>query len=318
MFKNVKWGSNKFVVAWLFMSFVLVSGVPSRAIAQETGWTISQSGSAAFAHPKDVIQLSVYEQGMTSSMEVSEIRGVLEYDSSLFTVQNVVGNGLGTAGVDNSGGFVLSNSAGKSLGNGDLLFHISLVVRDSASVGKTTVCVNEITISDTSGTSNQISNYVPSTINLEAAASTEEPEDEEFGENEEFEDESYEEDGNWEEEEPEDEQSEEEGDWEEEDWEEDEEEGSSRTILKVEPGKRVTMTKKGYKELHFVLEQGTHNVGYYMVPEGTLSLGVTTTRLEDHLTPQGGTLAFTYNTDSGGYEMYENDITIRIVPTGEE
>lgn len=100
--------------------------------------------------------------------------------------------------------------------------------------------------------------------------------------------------------------------------EEDEEEGSSRTILKVEPGKRVTMTKKGYKELHFVLEQGTHNVGYYMVPEGTLSLGVTTTKLEDHLTPQGGTLAFTYNTDSGGYEMYENDITIRIVPTGEE
>lgn len=100
--------------------------------------------------------------------------------------------------------------------------------------------------------------------------------------------------------------------------EEDEEQGNSRTILKVESGKRVTMTKKGYHELHFVLEQGTHNVGYYTVPEGTLSLGVTTTRLEDHLTPQGGSLHFTYNTDSGGYEMFENNITIQINPTGEE
>lgn len=94
--------------------------------------------------------------------------------------------------------------------------------------------------------------------------------------------------------------------------------GMSKTMLKVESGKRVTMTKKGWHELHFVLEEGKHNVGYYSIPEGTLSLGVMTTRLEDRLTPQGGTLEFTYNTDSGGYEMFENNITIQINPTTEE
>ncbi len=95
---------------------------------------------------------------------------------------------------------------------------------------------------------------------------------------------------------------------------EEEDGGISKTMLKVEPGKRVTMTKKGWHELHFVLEEGKHNVGYYSIPEGTLSMGVLTTRLEDRLTAQGGTLEFTYNTDSGGYEMFENNISIEINP----
>lgn len=94
--------------------------------------------------------------------------------------------------------------------------------------------------------------------------------------------------------------------------------GNSRTMLKIEPGKRVTMTKKGWHELHFVLEEGVHSVGYYSVPEGTLSLGVTTSLLEDRVTPQGGELHFTYTTDSGGYEMFENNITISIKPISNE
>jgi uncharacterized beta-barrel protein YwiB (DUF1934 family) len=94
-----------------------------------------------------------------------------------------------------------------------------------------------------------------------------------------------------------------------------EEEGTSRTILKVEPGKRVTMTKKGCHELHFVLEKGTHSIGYYSVPEGTLSMGVMTTSLEDRLTMNGGTLKLCYNTDSGGYELFENQVTIEVNPT---
>lgn len=97
-----------------------------------------------------------------------------------------------------------------------------------------------------------------------------------------------------------------------------EDETTSRTILKVESGKRVTMTKKGWSEMHFVLEKGTHSVGYYSIPDGTITMGVMTTRLEDHLTPEGGTLQFTYNTDSGGYEMFENNMTIRINLAGEE
>ena len=97
-----------------------------------------------------------------------------------------------------------------------------------------------------------------------------------------------------------------------------EDQTTSRTMLKVEPGKRVTMTKKGWSEMHFVLEEGTHNVGYYAIPDGTITMGVTTTRLVDELTLNGGTLQFTYNTDSGGYEMFENNMTIRINVTGQE
>ncbi len=93
--------------------------------------------------------------------------------------------------------------------------------------------------------------------------------------------------------------------------------GTSRTMLKVEPGKRVTMTKKGSHELHFVLEEGTHSVGYYSIPEGTLSMGVMTTRLEDQLTPAGGYLKLGYTTDSGGFEMFENEVTITVNPMTE-
>lgn len=96
--------------------------------------------------------------------------------------------------------------------------------------------------------------------------------------------------------------------------EDEEEEGQSRVILRVESGKRVTLTRKGGSEMHFVLEKGLHSVGYYAVPEGQVSMGVTTTRLDDHLTEDGGTLGFTYCTDSGGYELFENNITIEINP----
>lgn len=201
MLKTISRLGNKFILFLICLSAIFVLGVPCNVNAQTLGLSIRQEVSTSSGQPGDVIQLLVYVQGMPSSIETAQVRGVLEYDTSLFTVQQVAGDGLGTASVDSLGSFTLSNSSGKSLENGDLIFHMSLLVKDGASVGKTTVCVNEIMISDTAGVSNQISNFVPSTINLLTSDSVEEPDEEDYGEDDENEeDESYDDTGEYEDE----------------------------------------------------------------------------------------------------------------------
>lgn len=181
---------NRFIL--LGLSMVLVFGFSSRIRVQAADVAIKQEVSASSGQPGDVIQLSVYVQGMTGSVEAAKIRGVLEYDTSLFTIQDVTGNGFTTDNVNRaSGSFSMTAGKGKTLQNGDMLFRISLQIKDKASVGQTTVCVNEVVVSDTAGAENHISNYIPSTISLEAADPEEDMEDkdeEEYEDGEDFDD----------------------------------------------------------------------------------------------------------------------------------
>lgn len=181
---------NRFIL--LGLSMVLVFGFSSRIRVQAADVAIKQEVSASSGQPGDVIQLSVYVQGMTGSVEAAKIRGVLEYDTSLFTIQDVTGNGFTTDNVNRaSGSFSMTAGKGKTLQNGDMLFRISLQIKDKASVGQTTVCVNEVVVSDTAGAENHISNYIPSTISLEAADPEEDMEDkdeQEYDDGEDFDD----------------------------------------------------------------------------------------------------------------------------------
>lgn len=181
---------NRFIL--LGLSVILVFGFSCRIRVQAADVAIKQEVSASSGQPGDVIQLSVYVQGMTVSVEAAKIRGVLEYDTSLFTIQDVTGNGFTTDEVNRaSGSFSMTSGQGKTLQNGDMLFRISLQIKDKASVGQTTVCVNEVVVSDTAGAENHISNYIPSTISLEAAGPAEDVEDkdeEEYEDGEDFDD----------------------------------------------------------------------------------------------------------------------------------
>lgn len=174
---------NRFIL--LGLSVILVFGFSCRIRVQAADVAIKQEVSASSRQPGDVIQLSVYVQGMTGAVEAAKIRGVLEYDTSLFTIQDVTGNGFTTDEVNRaSGEFSMTASQGKTLQNGDMLFRISLRINDKASVGKTTVCINEVVVTDTTGVENHISNYIPSTINLEAASPVEDENDKNEGDSE--------------------------------------------------------------------------------------------------------------------------------------
>ena len=191
MSKRITGLRNKFVLFGL--SVMLVLSFSYRINVQAADFTIKQEVSTSSGQPGDVIQLSVYVQGLESSIEAVKVQGVLEYDISLFTIQGVAGNGFKTDKVNQtSGRFSMTTNTANTLQNGDLLCKISLLVNDDASVGKTTVCVNEIVISDTGEAETQIYNYIPTTIKLESANPVEDEkdyeEDESTGENEDFDD----------------------------------------------------------------------------------------------------------------------------------
>lgn len=168
MSKRITGLRNKFVLFGL--SVMLVLSFSYRINVQAADFTIKQEVSTSSGQPGDVIQLSVYVQGLESSIEAAKVQGVLEYDTSLFAIQGVTGNGFKTDKVNQaSGRFSMTTNRANTLQNGDLLCKISLLINDDASVGKTTVCVNKVVISDTAEAETQISNYVPTTIKLESA-----------------------------------------------------------------------------------------------------------------------------------------------------
>ena len=191
MLKRIVGLRKKFVLFGL--SVMLVLSFSCRINVQAADFAIKQEVSTSSGQPGDVIQLSVYVQGMESSIEAAKVQGVLEYDTSLFTIQGVTGNGFKTDKVNQaSGRFSMTTNKANTLQNGDLLFKISLLVNDDASVGKTTVCVNEIVISDTEEAETQIYNYIPTTRKLESANPVEDEKAEEENEssekNEDFDD----------------------------------------------------------------------------------------------------------------------------------
>lgn len=191
MSKRITGLRNKFVLFGL--SVMLVLSFSYRINVQAADFTIKQEVSTSSGQPGDVIQLSVYVQGLESSIEAAKVRGVLEYDTSLFAIQGVTGNGFKTDKVNQaSGRFSMTTNRANTLQNGDLLCKISLLINDDASVGKTTVCVNKVVISDTAEAETQISNYVPTTIKLESANPVEDEKNKEENEssekNEDFDD----------------------------------------------------------------------------------------------------------------------------------
>lgn len=88
--------------------------------------------------------------------------------------------------------------------------------------------------------------------------------------------------------------------------------GGCRTMLSIEPGARLTMTRTGKVRSSLLLEQGRRNVGYYWLEGGELQLGVTTTVMNSTLTEFGGTFYCAYRLDVNSLPMSENTLLVKV------
>ena len=88
--------------------------------------------------------------------------------------------------------------------------------------------------------------------------------------------------------------------------------GSTTTTVKIEPS-RVSVIRFGDTRSHMIFEQGEKHVSYYDTGVGALTIGISTRRIRNHITPQGGRLTIDYAMEINNSMTGENafDITVR-------
>ena len=79
--------------------------------------------------------------------------------------------------------------------------------------------------------------------------------------------------------------------------EDDSEEGESTTVLKVEKGTKVSVSREGAINSYMTIEDGVRHLSHHVTPYGAFSLGITAKYVESDMSEKGGTLNFKYTTD---------------------
>ena len=80
----------------------------------------------------------------------------------------------------------------------------------------------------------------------------------------------------------------------------------------------VTMARGGDYETSMVFVKGQRFEGQYKTPFGTVALAVYCTRLRIDLSPDGGTLSFSYQLDLNGQFASMNDMDLRVIPQNDD
>lgn len=88
--------------------------------------------------------------------------------------------------------------------------------------------------------------------------------------------------------------------------------GKSKTTLKIENNKKVTLMRSGDSKTHLIIENGQRNVGHYGTNVGDMLIGIYTKELDSQLDDNGGDLFFHYALDVNSSLISENEIYINI------
>ena len=86
----------------------------------------------------------------------------------------------------------------------------------------------------------------------------------------------------------------------------------SKTTLKVEGNRKVTLTRSGAVRSHLIVEAGERNIGHYGTAGGELIIGVNTRLIRSSLTDAGGDLRFSYSLDVNSSLVSENEVYVNV------
>ena len=86
----------------------------------------------------------------------------------------------------------------------------------------------------------------------------------------------------------------------------------SHTVLKVEGGNRVTVTRTGRTHSQLIVEQGVRHQCHYDTGFGSMTIGVSGDRVDCSLTDEGGRLEFAYSLDVNTLLASENSISVTV------
>lgn len=78
----------------------------------------------------------------------------------------------------------------------------------------------------------------------------------------------------------------------------DSEEGESTTVLRVEGGSRILVSREGAINSQLTIEQGARHLSHHVTPYGAFSMGITAKNVESDMNENGGRLNFRYITDT--------------------
>lgn len=129
---------------------VHASSYPSFANVQP--WDIENTLEVSECRQGDMVKLSVYLKGISegASQEITSMKGTLEYDTSLFTVEKAdilptEADKVQEWSFDSSEGkFSIQYTSDITVKDKDPLLQIQLNVAEDAEIGKTTVCVTDM------------------------------------------------------------------------------------------------------------------------------------------------------------------------------
>ena len=86
----------------------------------------------------------------------------------------------------------------------------------------------------------------------------------------------------------------------------------SRTTLKVEPEKMVTLSRTGSANSQLIVERGVRHQCHYDAGYGDLLVGVQGSRIKSSLSENGGSLEIKYSIDINSMYASENEMYIQV------
>ncbi len=94
----------------------------------------------------------------------------------------------------------------------------------------------------------------------------------------------------------------------------DSEEGESSTVLRVEKGSCVSVSREGAINSYMTIEAGVRHLSHHVTPYGAFSLGITAKKVESEMDENGGKLVFRYATDQEMQPIGEIEFIITLKP----
>lgn len=88
--------------------------------------------------------------------------------------------------------------------------------------------------------------------------------------------------------------------------------GNTRTTLKVEDGRRVTMIRSGETNTQLIIEKGVRHQCSYGTAYGSILVGVLASDITSSLDCHGGDLHFAYSLDINTSLASENSVTVNV------
>lgn len=88
--------------------------------------------------------------------------------------------------------------------------------------------------------------------------------------------------------------------------------GGNVTVVKIENGRKVSMTRRGTMPSELIVERGRRHVCHYDSPFGALSLGVAADEINSSLGAHGGELKFSYVLDADNVAISRNEVRITV------